>query len=384
MKSELIEFLLQLAKDPERQQAFRDNYDVAVRAQPISAELKRTLLTMESQGEPWRTVKNTGSDTGNLRINVMNFQNLSSQNHHQNIHTPEHHDSHDSHGNHDNHGGEIIPPVSPQSQSAPVRGNSLVLAGTGIKAVGHLTQETIFWLERADKVLFSVSDEIISSYIQELQPRAESLNRFYSESRPRIDTYRLMARRILECVSEYETVCVVFYGHPRVLVDPVALAATAAAEQGHRVTVLPGVSALDCLFADLGVDIAHNGLQSFEASDFVLRPRPFDPYTPLVLWQAAALGDTSWNPRQGAPQTHVPVLAAILAERYGAEHEIMVYEAQVLPFDDFSLRKGTVYDLSAGILTDGALLYIPAKKGAPVDPDMQARLIPENSGDSDG
>ena len=34
--------------------------------------------------------------------------------------------------------------------------------------------------------------------------------------------------------------------------------------------MLPGISAEDCLLADLGVDSAHNGLQSLEATDLLI------------------------------------------------------------------------------------------------------------------
>ena len=61
-------------------------------------------------------------------------------------------------------------------------------------------------------------------------------------------------------------------------------------------------------------------------------------------------------------------------EQYGGDHEILVYEAQVLPFDDYTLRRGTIFDLSKGILSDGALLYVPAKEAAPVDRDILKRL----------
>jgi hypothetical protein len=52
---------------------------------------------------------------------------------------------------------------------------SLVIVGTGIRSVGQLTIESIAWIERADKVLYVVSEPIAESLILRLNPAAESL-----------------------------------------------------------------------------------------------------------------------------------------------------------------------------------------------------------------
>ena len=68
--------------------------------------------------------------------------------------------------------------------------------------------------------------------------------------------------------------------------------------------MLPGVSAEDCLVADLGVDPGEHGWQSWEATGFLLRGFRPDPTAGLVLWQVDGIGKLDWNldpdPR-GAP-----------------------------------------------------------------------------------
>jgi hypothetical protein len=39
--------------------------------------------------------------------------------------------------------------------------------------------------------------------------------------------------------------------------------------------MLPGISAEDCLFADLGIDPGIYGCQSYEATDFLANGRPW-------------------------------------------------------------------------------------------------------------
>lgn len=57
--------------------------------------------------------------------------------------------------------------------------------------------------------------------------------------------------------------------------------------------MVPGISAEDCLYADLGVDPGMEGSQHFEASKFMFYKRRVDPNAYLILWQVVIAGDKS-------------------------------------------------------------------------------------------
>lgn len=86
-----------------------------------------------------------------------------------------------------------------------------------------------------------------------------------------------------------------FYGHPGVFVNPSHRALAIAKSEGYRAKMLPGVSAEDCLFADLGIDPANPGCLTYEASDFLLREKPLNIYCHLVLWQVGCIGVPDFN-----------------------------------------------------------------------------------------
>ena len=69
-------------------------------------------------------------------------------------------------------------------------------------------------------------------------------------------------------------VCLATYGHPWVYCYPTTLITRAAPLLGLRVEVFPGVSPFDTLLVDLGMDIALDGIQMYEATDLLLRRRP--------------------------------------------------------------------------------------------------------------
>ncbi|MEN1727468.1 MAG: SAM-dependent methyltransferase [Pseudomonadota bacterium] len=208
----------------------------------------------------------------------------------------------------------------------------LSLVGSGIRPAGQLTVETRHLIEGADHV-FCVVDALTLRHLQQINPRTQSLQDCYAVGRSRDDSYSEMIERMLVPLDDGDHVVGVFYGHPGVFVWPGHEAARRAQVEGHAATMYPGISAEDCLVADLGLDPAVQGCQSYECSDFLLYPRRIEPTALLILWQPAALGDLTRSSFETDP-SWVQALAEVLAEDYPDEHPVIVYEAASFPLAD--------------------------------------------------
>ncbi len=179
-------------------------------------------------------------------------------------------------------------------------------------------------------------------------PTAESLYDSYSPGRPRRETYEEMVERMLAPARAGLRVCVAMYGHPGVFVLPAHEAIRRARAEGIEAVMLPGVSAEDCLVADVGFDPGARGCQSFEATDFLIRHRRFDPSCAVLLWQIGGIGvadfrsEAYWNPRG------VELLARSLAATYGRDHEVVVYEASPYPVVDPLIHRCPIAELACG------------------------------------
>src|SRR5512140_2763592 len=165
----------------------------------------------------------------------------------------------------------------------PRRKGSLGVVGTGMEVHGQMTDGARREIRRAQKV-FYVADPVSAQAIRALHPRAISLQGLYGTGKHRLRTYAQMTERVLAAVRQGYRVCFVSYGHPGVFALPTHSAVRLARAEGYRAVMLPGISADACLIADLGVDPATHGLQSYEATDFLLRKRRGDPSCGLVLW----------------------------------------------------------------------------------------------------
>jgi hypothetical protein len=128
--------------------------------------------------------------------------------------------------------------------------------------------------------------------------------------------------------------------------------------------MLPGVSAEDCLFADLGLDPGEVGCQSFEATDFLLRRRRFDPTSLLVLWQIGLVGIEDIRLVALWSASGLAVLIETLLETYPRSHPVVVYEASTLPTSPPKIERVALGELAnAGVTATSTLCVTPLGEG---------------------
>jgi precorrin-6B methylase 1 len=242
----------------------------------------------------------------------------------------------------------------------PSRKGSLTIVGTGIEAVVQITPEARSCIERADKLLYVQADPVSSHWIQTLNPRAESLGRLYGTKKRRKLTYLETVDQILHFVRKGLNVCVAFYGHPAVFCFPGHEAMRRARAAGFPARMLPAISSLDCLFADVGIDPGRQGCQSFEASDFLLHSRKFDSTSPLILLQAAVIGESAL-PLRPCNRAGLKILTNELRKHYPANHQVVIYEASQFVVSKPHIVKVLLSALPRARLTPMSTLYIPPR-----------------------
>lgn len=212
-----------------------------------------------------------------------------------------------------------------------MRAGSFTAVGLGMMLGAHLSPRSRSEIEQADVVFGLVSDAIVELWLQELRPDARSLQPYYAEGKRRTDSYREMIAAMMAEVRAGRRVCGVFYGHPGVFAQVPHEAVAAARAEGFDASMQPGISAEDCLYADLGIDPGTYGCLHFEASQLMFYRRRLDPSAYLVLWQIGMAGDRSFS-RRGTDSPYRRLLIDLLiAEGYPSGHEVVIYEAATLP-----------------------------------------------------
>jgi hypothetical protein len=248
---------------------------------------------------------------------------------------------------------------------------SLAVVGTGVQLCVHLTLEARTRLEGADEVLY-LADPATASWIERLNPRCRSLHRFYRPGARRREIYEAIVDAILARVRRGGDVCVAFPGHPALFSYPTREAIGRARDEGFATEVLPGISAEDCLFADLGVDPGATGWQSYEATDLLVHGRGIEPSASLVVWQLSVVGDPFYS--QSPNGSHLAELVAYLGRWYDHAHEVVVYEASPYPVFDPSIERVPLGRLAGASPGPMATLYVPPAVTRSPDEAMRQRF----------
>jgi hypothetical protein len=166
------------------------------------------------------------------------------------------------------------------------------------------------------------------------------------------------------------------HGHPLIAVHPPFLVLELANALGVRVEVLPGISAIDTLLADLRIDPVVHGVQMYEATDLLLRRRPLHNDVPAIIWQIGTLETGLHSQRVSRPERFARFIAH-LQQFYPPQHQVVAIYSSPHPLLPPAILRFALEDMGryAEEIHAGFTLYVPPAGGRPVqDWDLAAKL----------
>jgi len=259
---------------------------------------------------------------------------------------------------------QSIPPVAaaqPSERAVVPNGNgSLLVAGSGITSIAHVTLETVAAVETADVVFYLVIDQLTINWIRTKNANARPLHHHYEAGTLRRTSYEAMVEEIMAEVRAGRHVTALFYGHPGVLVFPGHRSVEQARAEGFDARMLPGVSADACMIAELGFDPATDGLQSFEATQLLRTGRAPDIRTPVILWQMGVVGDTRFA-SAAYDRSGFDAIIERLSALYGPDHRFCIYEVSEFSALPPSILWRTFADVTRDDLSPMCTVFIPAR-----------------------
>ena len=263
---------------------------------------------------------------------------------------------------------------------------------SGMTLGSHLGPLARSHIEQADVVFGALSDGIVELWLQRMHTDVRSLQPFYQEGSSRMNTYWQMVEAMLVEVRSGKRVCGVFYGHPGVFAWVPHKAIELARKEGYRAHMEPGVSAEDCLYADLGIDPGAYGCQHYEASQLLFYHRRIDPTAYLVLWQVGVVGDQSMarfstnaayrqvlvdvslSVPPGQSMAYRQVLVDVLARDYPLNHEVIIYRAATLPIQSPRIERRSLGTLAQATVEMADTVVIPPARPLQPNHEVLARF----------
>jgi uncharacterized protein YabN with tetrapyrrole methylase and pyrophosphatase domain len=250
---------------------------------------------------------------------------------------------------------------------------SLVCVGLGMMLGAHISARARGSIEHAEVVFVAASDPLVELWVQRMAPDVRSLQPYYQRGKSRRDTYRDMVEAMLTEVRAGRRVCGAFYGHPGVFAQVPHAAIKWAREEGFPASMEPGISAEDCLYADLGIDPGRVGCQHYEASQLLFYRRLIDPSAYLVLWQVGLVGDRTYTRLSTGPEHRRLLVQRLLAD-YPPQHQVVVYEAATLPISEPRIERLELAELASATLHRHSTLVVPPCRPMELDRTQLAAL----------
>lgn len=248
----------------------------------------------------------------------------------------------------------------------------LVIVGCGLQAARHISRRALAEIHSSDVVL-ALAEPFALDWLGEQHQQVIHLGKHYRDDLDRRRSYQAMQDEILEQVRAGHRTCLVLYGHPGVFAQVGRKALAQARSEGYRGWMEPAISAADCLYADLDLDPGEHGIQSLEATQFLIQDRALDPAGLVLLWQLAHTGKLDCTGFE-ADRRALHCLVSKLRRWYAAEHEVILYEAPVLPILDARAERVPLSRLALARINEITTLVIPPAQPAQPDQDMLDQL----------
>jgi hypothetical protein len=187
-----------------------------------------------------------------------------------------------------------------------------------------------------------------------------------------------MAEVVLREVRQGKRVLFLFQGHPTVLNYTVFRALEIAELEGAKVKVLPGISSINTLLADLRIDVDYQGCQILKATALLVRPVPIMTTGHLIILSAGRMGDQADGSQYGPGHAQPELLFQKLSDIYGPDHACILYWCRSLPTASSAALETT---LGEALRQDGMstlptywTLYVPPQGTPELDTDAADAL----------
>ena len=244
----------------------------------------------------------------------------------------------------------------------------IYIVGLGVLNVDQITRETERAIRRSNEVLYVDTGVATRACLEGLCPRVTSLfETSYKETDHRLNAYHHMAARVLDAALDHPPVTFAMHGHPIVGAYAPVLIVDMAKVLELEVRILPGISAMDSLFAELAVDPCVAGMQMYEATDLLLRRRPLQPDVPALIWQIGCVETALYSRRVSRP-ARFERLRSHLLRYYPTEHEVSAVYSTPHPLMPSTVHRFALRDVCehAHLLHAGFTLFIPPAFDRPI------------------
>jgi uncharacterized protein YabN with tetrapyrrole methylase and pyrophosphatase domain len=256
------------------------------------------------------------------------------------------------------------------SHSSPLPKPDLNIIGLGVKIPDQITAEARDAMARCSRI-FAIVQEPPLEWLPTGTSEPISVTNvlgLYAEGALRTQNYDRVADIIFQSLRDTKSVGYVTYGNP-LAYDSVAQNLVRYARQAEiPVRVVPGISSVDTLLCDLGLDMAP-GIQVYEASWLVAARIRLEVTVAAIVLQVGSFGSLRTNYRVRPEAASLNLLAEYLTQFYPKSHELSLVRSSGAAQQSPHIKKTLLADLCTVHSEDllNSSLYVPPLGAARLD-----------------
>ncbi|MCW9029841.1 MAG: SAM-dependent methyltransferase [Kangiella sp.] len=248
-----------------------------------------------------------------------------------------------------------------------------IAVSTGMNLGGQISVIAKDYIQKADIVFALMPHTLAERWLERLNPNVVSLQPYYGVGKYRMQSYEEMIEAMMDEVRKGTRVCGAFYGHAGVFACVPRLTIDKAREEGFRAIMEPGISAEACLYADIGIDPGVHGIQGYEASQFLFYNQSLNNAAYAIMWQIGIVGEHTATQFETRPEW-VESFVERLEEWYPSSHEVILYEAAVLPIEMPRIEYLKLKDLPNTEMSTKTTLVIPPIRNLELNIDVLEKM----------
>jgi len=237
----------------------------------------------------------------------------------------------------------------------------IYLLGAGVEFPGQVTAQTLEILGKCRKIYTNITEQGLQGLPDDILSKCVSLWPLYQDGRLRRENYADVTAAILAAGERETPIGWLTPGHPTVFDSVTQLLIEAGKERGWAVHVIPAISCIDTILADVGYDPA-NGLLIHDTTSLVMMEFPLTPGIALLLLQPSTFQTDRAFLKNVQSGPDLAALSAYFLEVYPPDHHYAFVSSSTHTGGRAQVTWGKLSEMASAPFrtVGGASLFVPA------------------------
>jgi uncharacterized protein YabN with tetrapyrrole methylase and pyrophosphatase domain len=255
--------------------------------------------------------------------------------------------------------------------------SDISIVGIGLRGLSEINPETERILRRSTEIFYMDPRPLVSRYFARINRNSHNLAKLYEEGRKGYDVYEEFASLVVNAALKKPGACYATYGNPMIFDTITKLVLEKARRRRLKVEVVPSISALDTVLADLKLPILEEGLQTFDANRLVLFRQKMDPSIPCLIFSVGSFAAVIITLRRRSTARRFSLLQKYLLKFYPPKHPLYLVESSLhpnMPSRITSTQLNQLTRMHSRINYNTTLYIPPLMKTKAVDKDFNSKI----------